>query len=285
MADVQKSAFSLSSATIMMANAFDGTDDVFSLRPDKHSVGMVSEVAVNLDSSVTELLNGVSQTTVDAKRTGVKANISGNVFEYTTANLLRAQSLSTAPQVIKRGVLTADAAGGAVSLSIKSDPIPGETGSAITALTDIPAGSTLLIQRVNGEQDYVFPTKTSGAATGTADAYTVPIAAPYALPQALSFAAGARVWVLQPVPFGNIDADSFFAVKITGTLSAYDRPVTFIAPKVRVTQGFQISFNETQYGSMPWQMQPLLLTRGEVQSNPRFADIGTRQPGLLYVGG
>lgn len=281
MADVQKSAFSLSSATLMLGKAF--TDDVFGLYPDKHSVGMVSEVNVNLDSSITELLNGVAQATVDAKRTGVKSGITGNVFEMTAQNFMRSHAMSGAATVVKRGVLTAAAVSGGVSLTINSDPIPGESTSAITGLADIPAGSTILIQRANGETDFVFPTKTTAAATGTGP-YVVPIAAPYAIPTGMSFDAGSRVWIVQTIGVGNIDADDLFCVKVTGTLSSFDRPVTLVAPKVRMVKGFALSFNETQYTSMPWELQPLLLSRGEVQSSPRFTDIGTKQPILLYVG-
>ncbi len=283
MADVQKSAFSLSSATLMIGKAF--TDDVFGLTPALNSVGMVSEAQIGLDSNITELLNGVSQSMVDAKRTGVRSTISANVYEMTAQNFMRAQAMSGAATVVKRGKLTAALAAGAVSMSIDSDPIPGEPTSAIATLGDIPSGSTILIQRPGGEVDYVFPTKSTGAATGASAPFTVPIAAPYAIPAGMTFPIGSRVWVVSPVGVGNIDADDLFCVKITGTLSNYDRPVTFVAPKVRVVQGFQMSFNETQYSSMPWQLQPLLMSAGEAASNVRLGDIGTRQAGMLYVGG
>jgi hypothetical protein len=285
MADVQKNSFALSSATLMIAPAFNAVD-VFSMIPATHSVGMSSQVNITLDSNITELLNGVAQATVDAKRTGIKSHISANVFEMTAQNALRAMASSTTAIVPKRGVLSAAAASGAVSLSITSDPVPGDSTTAMTTIADIPSGSTILIQRVNGEQDYVFPTKTSGAATLNTGTFTVPIAAPYAIPTNMSFAVGARVWVVQPAGVGNIDYDDLFQVKITGTLSNFDRPVTFVAPKVRMVKGFQMQFNETQYTSMPWDMQPLLLSQGEVTTlGARGADIGTRQAGLLYVGG
>lgn len=282
MADVQKSAFSLSSATMMLGDAF--VDDVFALTPAANSVGMSSEVTIAMDSSITELLNGVKQVSVDAKRTGIATSITGNVFEFTAKNFMRAQAMSGSPTQVKRGVLSAAAAGGAVSLSLASDPVPGEANSAITSAADIPAGSTLLIQRVGGETDYVFPTKTSAVPTG-AGPYTVPIAAPYSLPAGMSFPAGSRVWVVSPIGVGSMDADALFCAKITGTLSNYDRPVTFVAPKVRMVRGFNIAFNETAYSSMPWEMKPLILSAGEVATSARLADIGTRQTGLLYVGG
>jgi len=284
MADVQKSAFSLSSATIMMGKAF--VDDVFALRPDKDSIGMVSEVAVPVDSSLTSLLNGVSQSEVDAKRTGVSTTITANVYEMTAQNFMRAQAMSGAPTVsVKRGKLTADLAANAVSMTIASDPIPGEASSAITQITDIPSGSTLLIQRPGGENDYVFPTKSSGAATATAPNFTVPIADDYQIPDGMTFPAGSSVWVVSPVGVGNIDSDDLFCVKISGVLTQFNRPVVYVAPKVRVTKGFQLSFNETQYTSMPWELKPLLMSATEVSSLARLEEVGTRQSGLVYAGG
>jgi hypothetical protein len=282
MADVQKSAFSLSSATIMMGKAF--TDDVFGLYPSAHSIGMVSQVAVPVESSITSLLNGVAQVEVDAKRTGVSSSITANVFEMTAQNFMRSQAMSGQATQVKRGVLAADVAGGAVSLTITSDPIPGEAASAMTAIGDIPQGSTILIQRVNGETDYVFPTQTTAAATLNTGTFTVPIAAPYAVPAAMSFKAGARVWVVSPVGVADITADDLFCVKVTGTLSNFDRPVSAVFPKVRVVKGFGLSYNETQYSSMSWELKPLLLSAGENASLPR-TEIGTKRTGMLYVGG
>lgn len=279
MADVQKSAFSLSSATIMIGKAF--TDDVFSLTPAEHSVGMAQEVMVTVDSSLNELLNGVAQASVDAKRTNVSSSITGNVFEMTARNFLISQAQATDGAIqVKRGVLDSEAAAGAVSLDVASDPIPGEADSAITAIGDIPAGSTILIQR-DGEEDYVFPAITSGAATDNAGTYTLPIANTE-VPANMTFPAGSRVWVVSPVPTGSIDADELFCVKITGVLTNYDRPMTYIAPKVRIAKGFQLSYSETQYGSMPWELKPFLLSAGEATG--RLAEIGTKATGKLYVG-
>lgn len=279
MADVQKNAFMLSSATLMMAPAF--TTDVFSLRPDLHSVGIAEDVQVGVDSSLIELKTGIAQATVDAKRTNVSSSISASLREFSAQNVLRALALASTPVQMKRGKLTAAAAAGALSLSIATDPVPGDAASDITATGDIPVGSTILIQRANGT-DYVFPTKSSGAATGSGSPYTVPIAAPYAIPTGMSFAAGDSVWIINDAPIASMDADDLFGVKITGTLSNYNRPVTAIFPKVRVSKGFQISFSEKDYGAMPMELAPLLMSTTEATG--RLTEIGTRAPGRIYLG-
>lgn len=280
MADVQKSAFSLSSATLMMAPAF--TTDVFSLRPDLHSVGMSSEVNVTVDSSVTSLLNGVAQVTVDSKRTGVSASITANVYEMTAQNFYRSQAMSGNPVTLKRLSLTAAAAAGAVSLTMTANGVPGESTSVPTAAVDIPAGSTLLIQRAS-QSDYLFIATTSAVATFATGTFTVPIAGS-AIPAGMTFSVGDVIWVVDDIPIASMDSDDTFGVKIVGTLTQFNRPVVAVFPKVRVAKGFQLSFNETQYTSMPWELSPLLLSSGEVASVTRGAEIGTRSPGLVYVG-
>ena len=282
MAEVQKSAFSLSGATLMLGRAF--VDDVFGLTPDKHSVGMAQEIRIVVDSSRNELLNGVSQSVVDSKRTNVKPSITGNVFEYTAQNFMRAQGLAGSAIAPKRGKLTADAAAGAVSLTVASDPIPGEATSAITQATDIPAGSAILIQLADGT-DYVFPTKSSADAVAAGGNFTVAIAGDFKIPAGMAFPAGSSVWIVQEIGVGSIAEDDLFCVKVSGTLSNFNRPVTFVAPKVRMVKGFEVGFSETQYGSMPWEMSPQLMSRGEASSLPRLSEIGTKRSGVTYVGG
>ncbi len=277
-ADVQKNAFNLSEATIMMAPF--GTDP-FSLTPALHSVGMAKEVAVTLDADSVQLRKGIQQILVDSKRSNVRVGITGNIYEYSAQNLLRSMSLASAAVTVKRGVLASQAAGSAATLSITSDPIPGEATSAITATGDIPSGTTLLIQRAGVDNDYVFPTKSSGSATGSGP-YSVPIAGDYIVPAGMSFPAGSRVWVVNDIPVGTLAEEDIFGVKIVGTLSNFERPVTFIAPKVKVIKGFSLSFSETDYGSMPWEMEPYLLSAAEATG--RLADIGTRRLGVLFVG-
>jgi hypothetical protein len=279
-ADVQKNAFMLSSATLMVAPAF--TTDVFALTPALHSVGMAREIAVAVDSSLIELKNGIAQALVDSRRTNVSASLSATIYEMSAQNIMRSLALSGSPVQVKRGVLASAANAAAVSLSVTSDPIPGDANSAITVLGDIPAGSTILIQRVGSETDYVFPTMSSGATTGTGP-FAIPIAAPYVIPAGMSFPAGSRVWIVSPQKIANMDSDDLFGVKITGTLSNYDRPVTAVFPKVRMVKGFNLSYSETDYGSMPWEMAPMIMSVSEATG--RLTEIGTRAPGMVYVGG
>lgn len=278
MADPIKNAFMLSSATIMIT-PFGGTP-VFDLQPLTHSVGMAQEVSINVESGSIDLMNGVAQALVDSRKTNVSAMISANVREFTAQNFMYSQGLSGTATQIKRGTLSSAAAAASASLSIVSAPLPGETASAITAIGDIPTGSTIIIQDANNP-DRTFVTKTSGVATG-AGPYSVPIAGAYVTPAAVAFAIGDYVWIVSEVGVADVSQDNLVSVKIAGTLANFNRPVVAVFPKVRIVKGFQLSFSETEYGAMPWELKPLLLTASEATG--RLAEVGTKRPGLVYAG-
>jgi hypothetical protein len=207
--------------------------------------------------------------------------ISGTIREFTAQNVMRAMALNGNAIVSKRGKLSAEAAAGAVSLSIVADTVPGDSSTAIAGSAGaIPAGATLVIQRPDGETDYVFPTRSSGASTFSGGTHTVAIAGDFDIPAGMSFPVGSKVWILNEIQVGG-DQNDLFAVKITGTLSNFDKPVVFVAPKVSVMRGFNLSFTETEYGGMPWEMRPLLLSASEATG--RLAEIGTKAPGRVYI--
>lgn len=278
MADPVKNAFMLSSATLMLA-PYGGTP-CFDLVPATHSVGMVKEMAVNVEAGSIDLMNGVAQALVDSRKTGVNGTISGQAFEYTAQNFMYAQGISGTPVQIKRGVLTIAVAAAATSATLNSSPIPGETASAITVLGDIPSGATIIFQdAVN--PDRLFPTRTTASTTGTGP-YVITFSGNYAMPTGVSFAIGDYVWIVNEVGVADTTQDNLVACKIVGTLANFNRPVVACFPKVRIVKGFQLSFSESQYGSMPWEMRPLLLTGSEATG--RLADIGTKRPGIVYAG-
>lgn len=278
MADPQKNAFMLSSATLMLCPY--GSTPVFDLVPATHSVGMAKEIAINVESGSIDLMNGVAQALVDSRKTNVNGSITGSVYEYTAQNFLYAQGISGTPVQIRRGVLTGNVAAAATSASLNSSPIPGDTASAITGLADIPSGSTIIFQDA-ANPDRVFPTKTTAATTGTGP-YSITFSGNYAMPAGVAFVTGDYVWVVSEVGVADTSQDNLVSAKIVGTLANFNRPIVCVFPKVRVVKGFQLSFTETEYGAMPWEMRPLLLTGSEATG--RLADIGTKRPGVVYAG-
>lgn len=276
MANVKNPSFLIGNATVMLAPQ---TADVFSLMPETHSVGMVKNVTIGMESDQIELRNGILQALVDSRKSGVRLTASFEGYEFTAENLYR--SLGFATQTVvqrRRGKLTANAAAGATSISVESFPIPGDANSGISATGNIPTGATVLLQKAGGEGDAVYPVRVTTGATGTGP-YTVAIGA---LPVGVTFSTGDTVWVVNEVNVGSLDPEDFFCMKIVGTLSAYNVPLVVIFPKVKITRGFNINFSETDYSNMPFEVSPYFLASSEVSG--RLAEIGTNVNGKAYIG-
>src|SRR3546814_13420593 len=116
---------------------------------------------------------------------------------------MRSLAMNDTAAVLKRGALKAALVGAETELTVSSSPIPGEPTSAIAAVGDIPSGSTLLIQQPSPNQDYLFPTKSRGAATAAAPHFPVPSPAHYATPAGMALPAASLVWVVPPIQMNH----------------------------------------------------------------------------------
>lgn len=276
MATVQNPSFLIGNATVMLAPQ---SSDVFSLMPETSSVGMVKNVTVGMESDQIELRNGIQQALVDSQKSGVRMTVSFEGYEFTAANLYRALGYATQTVVQRRrGTLTADAASGATTLSVSSNPIPGDANSGITAVGNIPVGATILIQKNDATGASVYPVKVTATTTGSGP-YVVTISA---LPAGVSFLTGDTFWVVNEVKVGDLSPAEFFCMKIAGTLSNYNVPLVVIFPKVKITRGFNLNFSETDYSNLPFEVTPYFLAAGEVTG--RLSEIGSTVNGKAYIG-
>lgn len=272
-ADVKTNAYLLGNATLMMAPF--GTDP-FTLTPADHSVGMVKNVTLSEEADSIELRHGIMQHLVDSRKSNVRTTISAEVYEFNAQNMFYSLSLNRTAVDVKRGKLKTSVAGASATIVINTDPIPGDTSTGITAVGDIPIGATVLIQRA-GEEDYVIPLRVTATTTVSTDDYTVTAA----VPVGVSFAAGDKVWIVNEIPGATTAEQDFFTLKIAGTLSNNNRPVVIIIPKVKVRRGFNLTFDETSYGNMPFEFDPYFLTSGEATGT--LAQIGTKQQFTVYT--
>lgn len=275
-ADVKNSAFMLGEATLMMAPYSDATS-VFELTPTAHSIGMVRNVSLTQESDQVELRKGIQQLLIDSKKSNVRTMLSAEVFEFSAQNLFYSLSTASAAVAPKRGKLKNAVTGPVATFIVNTDPIPGETSTGISAVGDIPNGATILIQVAGTGNDYVLPLKVTAATTVATGDYTVTAA----VPTGMSFPAGSRVWVVNEVALGSTAEQDFFKVKIVGTLSNNERPVTVIFPKVKVAKGFQLNFDEGNYTSMPFEFMPYYLAASEVSG--RLSEIGTTRLCNVYI--
>lgn len=275
-AEVKNNAYLLGEATLMIAPYSDATP-VFELTPDLHSVGMVRNVTLSQEQDEVELRKGIMQHLVDSKKSNVRTSLSAEVFEFSAQNILYSQSLGRAATPVKRGKLKTTATGPQATIVVNTDPIPGEAASGLTVAGDIPNGCTLLIQVAGTGNDYVLPVRVTAATTLATGDFTVTAA----IPAGMSFPAGSRVWVVNEIDVATTAEQDFFKVKVAGTLSNNERPVTLVLPKVKIRRGFQIQFDEGNYTSMPFEFSPYFLAASEIAG--RLTEVGTQRQGYVYV--
>lgn len=277
MPDVKTNAFLLGEATLMMAPF--GSTPVHELTPDDHSLGMVKNIQLGQTSDNVQLKKGIQQLLVDSKKSNTQTTLSCEVFEFSAQNILYSQSINQQAVAVKRGKLKTAVNGPQATIVINTDPLPGDASSGITAASDIPNGATILLQipEALGQNDYVLPVRVTAATTTATGDYTITAA----VPAGMSFPVGTKVWVVNEIGVGSTQEQDFFSVKAVGTLSNNERPVTLIFPKVKVSKGFQINFDEGNYTSMPFEFSPYLLTASEITG--RLAEIGTKQMGKVYI--
>lgn len=268
-ADTRTNAYLLGNATLMIA-PFGGTSP-YLLTPADHSIGMVKNVSLSEESDSIELRHGIQQHLIDSRKSNVRSTISAEVYEFSAQNMYYGLSMNKTAVPTRRGKLKTAIAGATATISIETNPLPGAPATGITLPADIPIGSTLLLQRKNGEEDYVYPVKVTATTTEVTGTFTVTVA----IPVGVSFAAGDNVWVVNEISGGGFDEQDYFSLKIAGVLSNNSRPVAIIVPKVRIRRGFNLSFDEASYGNMPFEFDPYFLNLSEATGN--LADFGTKR--------
>lgn len=276
MADVKDNKFVIGNATVMLAPF---TEDVFALNPDDHSVGMVKAVSITQESDQIPLKNGITQNTVESMKSNVTMTTTFEGYEFSAQNLMHALGLQNTVVKRLRGQLGTAVAAAGTTLSIISYPVPGDVASVIDDVGDIPLGATLLLQKADAP-DNVYPVKTTALTTGT-DPYTATIEA---LPTGVSFEIGDTVWVMNELETGSTEQDEYFCAKIVGRMSANDEPIVVVIPKLKVARGFNLSFSETDYSNMPFELTPMIMTQTEVAGNAKLAPF-TKMIGKTYIGG
>lgn len=261
-AEVKNNAFLLGEATLMMVPYSDATS-VFELTPEDHSLGMVRNVNLSQEADEIELRKGIQQHLVDSKKSNVRTTLTAEVFEFSAQNIMYSLSLAKAADQSKRGKLKTAVVGSAATITITSDPLPGEPDTGILNPSDIPVGATVLIQVPGNGNDYVLPVKTTAATTGDVGDFVVTVA----IPADMAFPEGSRVWVVNEIPVASTAEQDFFKIKVVGTLSNNERPVVIVFPKVKVRRGFQLQFDEGNYTSMPFEFSTYFLSGSEATGN------------------
>jgi len=114
-----------------------------------------------------------------------------------------------------------------------------------------------------------------GLAAGNVSAGAGTLTLAHAVPTGVTIASGAAVVRASDLDLGD-PADIYYSCAVIGTL-ADGGNVVFYFPKIKIVRGFNVQFGTSDYGNMPFEMQPYSL----VSSDADYAEFGEAQGKLI----
>lgn len=236
--EARSSTFLVSTATLMLGLPAD----LLNFSPAVNSVGLVKNVMSDLQTGTVELTQGQYNTTVDSKKNLAKVTLKAEWYEYTMRNLVYAAGLDGT-------VITPQTAATTVPGAI-TPPSGGVTTITVASATGFAVGDYIIIAESaanNPEEDKMQFRKIQSISGAI---FTLDVALKVA------FAAGATVRKASITGVGSKRDDKVLAALVTGTLSD-NSPVIMAFPKVRISKGFGIGFQNQQYQNMPVEFEVL----------------------------
>lgn len=237
--------FMLATATVMIGEQ----TALYGLNPMAHSIGLVKNFKITAAPTYTELTQGVKNDLVYSIMTQNKVTATMEVYEYTSRNLAYGLGLdgTTVASITDSYLLNAPMAG-------------ADTTVVIQVSTDnhleFPDSSWVVIQDAV-QTDYVHVVKTSGAsvyAAGPPKTLTLTLDHPSGAARAT--AAGSTLTLVNRSNIGDKDDQPFLSAKVVGIMPNDDQPLILLFPKLRITKGFELSFQTTAFASMPFEFTP-----------------------------
>ena len=252
--------FNLSEATVMVGPMAE----VFDLLPATHSIGLVKQVAVTNTPTDTDLTQGVQNDIVFSVRTGMDTSISMEVYEYTAKNTAYALGLDASNyDNYDADLLDAPVVGDGAT----TDSIIIAASSDISA--NYPAGEWVIVQaNTTYEVDKVFLSKIESVSYD-AGYQQLTITLVDCLPVGFNFSIGDNVIRQNMVAVGSMEPNAFYGVKIVGQLPN-GKPMTFICPKIKITEGFNVAFLTGDFSNMPFVMK----SYKQLPADPLYTDYG-----------
>ncbi len=254
--------FLLSSATIMVGPMAD----LFKLNVANHSLGLCKNVNFKTEFGQVVLGQGVMNTPVATVKNSAKATITAEIYEYTGKNLAYGLGLDGT------SVVSTAVAPLALSATHTGDDTTPIVAVTCTAATDVhasfPSGAWIMIQERSGEYDHVHVAQlasVSSYGTGVLT-LTLTLTAATGLKTGNTFTTAAQVWVMSKLSVGSQQATPYLAMKIVGLLPNGQKALPLYFPKVQITKGAEIVFDTQNFGKMPYEFSPLVLTSSESTS-------------------
>lgn len=238
--------FLLGTATVMVG----AKDDVFSLNPAAHSIGLVKNFTVSADPQYTELTQGVKNTIVDSALTQNPVRCTMESYEATAKNIMYGLGLDGSSLTTTGSAYTAAA-------NIEA------AATTATIATDVSA--TFLsgdwIEIKEGD-DKVHIAKLASNSTYSAPDTTLTFTG-YAIPTGVTYtAATTKISKVKLISAGSKADQPYLSAKVVGVLSNSDI-ITLLIPKLRVVNGFSLAFTTDQYGNLPLEFTPYELVAAD----------------------
>ena len=251
--------FAVGTATIMLG----APADLRNFTPATHSIGLVKDVKIMAEASYIKLTHGIRNSVVHSIKTGEPVSMGASIYEYNAKNWTYALGFAGYDVALT-------AASTNVTTAVAANPA-GEGTVDVATAASFNVGDYVMIQV--GTDDEVYPRRVSAKTTTTLtfDADFVDIAIPL----------GATVRKCSIVPIGRKSEQPFLAAKIVGTM-ADNVEVCIEIPKLRVTKGFDLTFQTSDYANMPFEFDVYDL----VPADPEYArsrDEFDGAPAFLYT--
>lgn len=260
--EAQSINFAVGTATIMLG----APADLRNFTPATHSIGLVKDVKIMAEASYIKLTQGVRNSVVHSIKTGEPVSMGAAIYEYNAKNWTYALGFAGYDVALT-------AASTNVTTALAANPA-GEDTVEVANVAGFNIGDYVMLQV--GTDDRVYPRRISNKTTGSPttlvfDADFVNIAIPL----------GATVRKCAIVPIGRKSEQPFLAAKIVGSM-ADNVEVCIEIPKLRVTKGFDLTFQTSDYANMPFEFDVYDL----VPADPQYArsrDEFDGAPAFLYT--
>lgn len=235
--------FLVGTATIMLGLPADLRD----FRPETHSIGLVKNVKLMAEATYIELTQGLRNSVVHSVKTGEPVRASAEVYEFNASNWSYALGFSgynVGIPALNAGtatITTVEALVPSGGILAPAD-VTGYNDFTLSTVTNFAVGDYVLIQV--GYNDVVVPRRITTIA-GSVITVDAPI-------KNVAFPAGVTVNKCLVVPVGRKSEQPFLAAKIVGNM-ADGREIAIEIPKLRITKGFDVTFQTSDYANMPFE--------------------------------
>lgn len=228
------SNFLVSSATVMLGPVAS----LYNLTPTAHSIGLVKNASISVETTLAELTAGFPATVVDSIATVAMTKIAAEVYEYSAKNLSYALGLDGTSVTDETATTTTTA-------EITGTSLAPVTVVPVAAVTGISTGKLIMITDASNDANVIVRKVSS--------VDTLNVTVDVGITQTIATAAVVKV--MNAVDVGKPQSTNL-ACAITGKATNGDM-ILLRFPKVRVTKGFTLAFNSEQYGNLPFEIEAL----------------------------